>query len=205
MPLNWHIHAPKRRGSQLTPKKRVSVRVDAPYRGINSYWCLSTPKKGVNKSWHLPKWACTSIEDQERGVNDHKEPLTPFEACWSRTRASPFFNKLFRAQIHVFFCILNFFPHFEGFRILWCFWNLKILRSTIIISMVHLFFHQFFWVSNWNIFGESKIYSYTLKGEEFNGKVWFSHKQNPFNFFGTTSSFLWVSHQKKWKEFFLKK
>ena len=68
--------------------------------------------------------------------------------------------------------------------------------------MVHLFFHQLFWVSNWNIFDESKIYSYTLKGGEFNGKVCFSQKQNPYNIFGTTSSFLWVSHQKKWKDFF---
>ena len=71
--------------------------------------------------------------------------------------------------------------------------------------MVNLFFYQFFWVSNWNIFDESKAYSYTLKGAEYNGKVFFSHKQNPCNIFGTTSSFLWVSHQKKWKEFFCRK
>jgi len=60
-------------------------------------------------------------------------------------------------------------------------------------------------VSNWNIFDESKIYSYTLKGAEYNGKFCFSHKQNPCNIFGTTSSFLWVSHQKKWKESFFAK
>jgi len=99
----------------------------------------------------------------------------PFEACWSRRRACPFFNKTFWDTC-IFF-ILNFFPHFEGFRILWCFLNLKILRYTIIISMVHLFFHQFFLVSNWNILDESKFFSYTLKGEEFDGKVYFCKKK----------------------------
>ena len=69
-----------------------------------------------------------------------------------------------------------FFLHFEGCKTLWCFLNSKILRCTIIKSMVHLFFHQFFWVSNWNIFDESIIYSYTLKGGEFNGKVFFFPK-----------------------------
>ena len=78
-----------------------------------------------------------------------------------------------------FFYFNFFFLHFKGFRILWCFSNLKILRYTIIISMVHLFFHQFFWVSNWKILDESKIYSYTLRGAEFNGKVDFS--QNVFS------------------------
>jgi len=75
-----------------------------------------------------------------------------------------------------FFVILFFFLHFEGCRILWVFSNLKILRYTIIVSMVHLFFHHFFWVSNWNILHKIKFFSYTLKGEEFDGKVYFCKK-----------------------------
>ena len=43
--------------------------------------------------------------------------------------------------------------------------------------MVHLFFHQFFLVSNWNILDESKFFYYTLKGEEFDGKVYFCKKK----------------------------
>ena len=43
--------------------------------------------------------------------------------------------------------------------------------------MVHLFFHQFFLVSNWNILDKSKFFAYTLKGEEFDGKVYFCKKK----------------------------
>ena len=160
----------------MTPKKRASIRVDAPYRGVNSYWRLCMPKKGFNTSWRPQKWAFTSIEDQARGVDGHKGPSTPFEACWSRRRACPFFNKIFWAQKKFFFCDFIFFLHFEGCRILWVFSNLKILRYTIIVSMVHLFFHHFFWVSNWNILHKIKFFSYTLKGEEFDGKVYFCKK-----------------------------
>ena len=42
--------------------------------------------------------------------------------------------------------------------------------------MVHLFFHKFFWVSNWKILHKIKFFSYTLKGEEFDGKVYFCKK-----------------------------
>ena len=58
-----------------------------------------------------------------------------------------------------------------------CFLNLKILRYTIIKSMVHLFFHQFLWVSNWNILDESNFISYTLKGDELDGKVYLCKKK----------------------------
>ena len=55
--------------------------------------------------------------------------------------------------------------------------------------MVHLFFHQFFLVSNWNILDKSKFFSYTLKGEEFDGKVYFCKKIS-FHFFW------WDTHRK---------
>ena len=83
-----------------TPLSWSSMKLHAHFGGLQ---LVLTPKKGVNTSLRPPKWACNSIEDQERGVDGHKGTLMPFEACWSRTRASPFLNKLFRAQIHVFF------------------------------------------------------------------------------------------------------
>ena len=43
--------------------------------------------------------------------------------------------------------------------------------------MVHLFFHQFFWVSNWKILDESNFISYTLKGDELDGKVYLCKKK----------------------------
>jgi len=50
--------------------------------------------------------------------------------------------------------------------------------------MVHLFFHHFFWVSNWNILDESNFLSYTLKGGEFDGKVFFCKKILSISFGG---------------------
>ena len=63
-----------------------------------------------------------------------------------------------------------------------------------------IFFHNFFWGSQWEILDDIKVHSYTFRGEESNGKIHFSKKLYLSTLIGVTAGFFGeffqVSNQK---------